>query len=109
SCRAAGQPPFTLCKYLPLQVRATLPPVIRARLFPLALCLLPVALGACATPAPSAAVVEAATPAAPAADTSTPAAAEPGDGLLPKVPQPPERPVAPASVTDPAIPRAQRI
>ncbi|TWI01800.1 membrane-bound lytic murein transglycosylase B [Luteimonas cucumeris] len=31
------------------------------------------------------------------------------DALLPKVPQPPERPVAPTSVTDPAIPLAQRI
>ena len=29
--------------------------------------------------------------------------------LLPPVPQPPERPLAPASVTDPAIPQAQRI
>jgi membrane-bound lytic murein transglycosylase B len=38
---------------------------------------------------------------------STPAA--PAIALLPPVPQPPERPTAPASVTDPAIPQAQRI
>lgn len=65
-------------------------------------------LAACATqsqppqPAALAAAPEpAATPAAPPAAST--------DGLLPKVPQPPERPVAPPSVTDPAIPREQRI
>ncbi|MGY1408478.1 MULTISPECIES: lytic murein transglycosylase B [unclassified Luteimonas] len=79
--------------------------MIRARLFRLAICLLPAALCACATAAPSAA--NEAAPPAPVAQT--PAASAPGEGLLPKVPQPPERPVAPASVTDPAIPRAQRI
>lgn len=36
-------------------------------------------------------------------------APEPSEALLPKVPQPPERPVAPASVTDPTIPREQRV
>ena len=79
--------------------------MIRARTVRLVSCLLPVALCACATPAPSTAGVEAATPIA----TATPAAPAAGDGLLPKVPQPPERPVAPPSVTDPSIPRAQRI
>jgi membrane-bound lytic murein transglycosylase B len=44
-------------------------------------------------------------------DMTVPATAKPAiaSGLLPKVPQPPERPVAPPSVTDPAIPREQRI
>ena len=102
------QLPFMRRKYSRLQVRANLAPMIRTRLFPLALCLLPAALCACATPAPSNASVDAATPAPAMARTQVPAAV-PGDGLLPKVPQPPERPVAPPSVTDPAIPRAQRI
>ncbi len=66
--------------------------------------LLLLALGACATPAATppedvrAAAPDAGGAEAPAAPT-----------LLPRVPQPPERPVAPASVTDPSIPRAQRI
>ncbi len=77
--------------------------MIRAHAVRLALCLLPAALCACATPAPSAASVEADTA---SAQPPTEAA---GDGLLPGVPQPPERPVAPPSVTDPSIPRAQRI
>ena len=60
------------------------------------------ALAACATPSPppKPAVIVA------AADTVAPA---PVEALLPKVPQPQERPVAPPSVTDPAIPREQRI
>lgn len=65
--------------------------------------LLPLALAACAT--------QAAPPhagAAPPAPASSPASVA-ADGLLPPVPQPPERPVAPASVVDPAIPREQRI
>ena len=78
--------------------------MIRARAVRLAVCLLPVALCACATPAPSTASTEAATPA-----PGTGEVAVQGDGLLPKVPQPPERPVAPPSVTDPSIPRAQRV
>jgi len=85
-------------------LRANLAPMIRARTVRLAICLLPAALCACATPAPSpASVTDAA--------TVVPSAGAPADaaGLLPKVPQPPERPVAPAAVTDPAIPRAQRI
>lgn len=41
------------------------------------------------------------------APVSIPAAKPPA--ALPAVPQPPERPVAPPSVTDPAIPREQRI
>ena len=99
--------PFMQCKDSRRQARANLAPMIRTRLFPLALCLLPAALCACATPAASSANVEAATP-APAVQARLPDAAR-SDGLLPKVPQPPERPVAPPSVTDPAIPRAQRI
>lgn len=63
-----------------------------------------------ATPAPAEsqssskpAVTQPATSAAPA----TPIASN--NALLPPVPQPPERPVAPLSVTDPALPRDQRI
>ena len=44
---------------------------------------------------------------APVAVAADAAASAPG--LLPPVPQPPERPVAPPAVTDPAIDRAQRI
>ncbi|TKR30505.1 lytic murein transglycosylase B [Luteimonas gilva] len=64
-------------------------------------CLLPFALVACATNAKS----------PPSAPPASPPVAQtmPEPALLPKVPQPPERPVAPASVTDPAIPREQRI
>lgn len=71
-------------------------------------CLLPIALTACATQATSTeptATVSGTAEAAPTAAVVT--AAQPA--LLPKVPQPPERPVAPESVTDPAIPREQRI
>lgn len=50
----------------------------------------------CATHAP---------PAAPEALDTDPV---PASELLPPVPQPPERPVAPPSVTDPALPQAQR-
>jgi len=70
----------------------------------LAVSLLSLALSSCATPAASPADdAVAAAPQVPAPD------APPAPALLPKVPQPPERPVAPPSVTDPAIPRAQRI
>ncbi|HRP72210.1 MAG TPA: lytic murein transglycosylase B [Luteimonas sp.] len=70
----------------------------------LAVSMLSVALSSCATPAPVPSDDVAGDAAqAPAADA--PAA----QALLPKVPQPPERPVAPPAVTDPAIPRAQRI
>lgn len=65
---------------------------------------LSLSLAACATQAPPpkpAALVAAPEPAA--------APAAPAERLLPKVPQPPERPVAPPAVTDPAIPREQRI
>jgi len=72
----------------------------------LAVSLLSLALSSCATPAASptddAVAAEPQVPVPVADAPSTPA-------LLPKVPQPPERPVAPAAVTDPAIPRAQRI
>lgn len=74
-------------------------------------CLLPIALTACATQATSTehTVTAAGTAdAAPAADAASASVAPPST-LLPKVPQPPERPVAPAAVTDPAIPREQRI
>ena len=58
------------------------------------------ALAACATrSAPPPAVVV----------TQAPSAPEPQEAVLPAVPQPPERPVAPVAVTDPAIPREQRI
>jgi membrane-bound lytic murein transglycosylase B len=64
---------------------------------------LALALTACATQAtPPAATVAVAEPA------PSPAPA-PSSALLPKVPQPPERPVAPPEVTDPALPREQRI
>ncbi|MFZ5635872.1 MAG: lytic murein transglycosylase B [Pseudomonadota bacterium] len=60
-------------------------------------------LAACATqsppPKPSAVVVAPEPPPPPA----------PAAPLLPKVPQPQERPVAPPAVADPAIPREQRI
>ena len=65
--------------------------------------LLPLALVACATqanPPPVDQVSASAPPATASAATPT---------TLPPVPQPPERPVAPESVTDPAIPREQRI
>ena len=64
--------------------------------------LLTLALGACATPATNPADDAGAAPAAAVDVPATPA-------LLPRVPQPPERPVAPESVTDPALPREQRI
>ena len=60
------------------------------------------AIGGCATQSPPPKPI--AIVAAP--DIATPA---PASALLPKVPQPQERPVAPPSVTDPAIPREQRI
>jgi membrane-bound lytic murein transglycosylase B len=59
------------------------------------------ALAGCATQAPS-----------PPPSIATPLPAPmvaPADALLAPVPQPPERPVAPASVTDPMIPQAQRV
>lgn len=65
-----------------------------------------VSLAGCATqsPPPSPAAVSAPVSSAPVA-----AAPAPAEVLLPKVPQPPERPVAPPAATDPAIPREQRI
>lgn len=66
---------------------------------------LPLALAACATPVnPSDAHVEDYRAVSP-----LPEATRPDDALLPPVPQPPERPVAPESVTDASIPRAQRV
>ncbi|MEN4905124.1 lytic murein transglycosylase B [Luteimonas sp. TWI1437] len=77
----------------------------RRPFFRLSLAALPLALAACATPANHAEAqaddYRAITP-----------LAEPGrpeGALLPSVPQPPERPAAPPSVTDPAIARAQRV
>jgi membrane-bound lytic murein transglycosylase B len=73
-------------------------------LYPLAVALAPLFLMACAsqaTPPPA----DTAAPAAVAAE-SAPVAA---DAPLAAVPQPPERPVAPPAVTDPAIPLQQRI
>lgn len=65
--------------------------------------------GGCATPKPPAKPAQPlqelpAPPAEPAKPKPAPEAA-----LLPKPPQPPERPVAPPEVTDPTIPREQRI
>lgn len=60
------------------------------------------ALAGCATQAPPPPVATVQAP------TAAPATASP-QTLLPPVPQPPERPVAPPSVIDPAIPQAQRI
>lgn len=66
----------------------------------------PLLLAACAPSAfvhaPAIAGEAAPVAVAPAATASAP-------GLLPAVPQPPERPVAPPAVTDPAIDRTQRI
>ena len=78
------------------------------RAFRLSVVLVPLALAACATQAtpPPPTPVAAPTPVEPAAPAAPAPAA---DALLPKIPQPPERPVAPPSVTDPAIPQAQRI
>lgn len=73
--------------------------------------MLPLMLAACATQATSppvatnrsgASIAIASQPASAPAARSVPA-------LLPPVPQPPERPVAPPSVTDPALPLPQRI
>ena len=69
----------------------------------LAASLMPLALVACATQANPPHVDQ--TPAA----ASLPPAVASAPTTLPPVPQPPERPVAPEPVTDPAIPRAQRI
>jgi membrane-bound lytic murein transglycosylase B len=60
---------------------------------------LSLALAACATQSPPPATTGA----------PPPSTVVRGAGLLPPVPQPPERPVAPASVTDPMLPQAQRI
>ena len=65
--------------------------------------LLPLALVACATQANPPPVDQVSASAAPATASAA------GPTTLPPVPQPPERPVAPESVTDPAIPREQRI
>ncbi|MEZ0469109.1 lytic murein transglycosylase B [Luteimonas salinilitoris] len=89
----------------------------RPSALPLASCLLSFALVACATranppsleaaaPVPAPAPADA--PAPPATPASGPVSAT-GQALLAPVPQPPERPVAPEPVTDPAIPRQQRI
>lgn len=60
---------------------------------------LPLLLAACAAQAPR--------PAPPV--QSRPPVATPTVALLPPVPQPPERPLAPASVTDPMLPQPQRV
>ncbi|ASR43475.1 lytic murein transglycosylase B [Xanthomonas citri pv. mangiferaeindicae] len=77
----------------------------RRPFFRLSLAALPFALAACATPANHAdAQADDYRAVTPLAEPERPEGA-----LLPSVPQPPERPVAPPSVTDPAIPRAQRV
>lgn len=63
-----------------------------------------VSLAACATPSPAPSQVAVVPPPA-----SAPVPPPPPSDRLPDVPQPPERPVAPPAVTDPAIPREQRI
>lgn len=62
-------------------------------------------LAACATQTPPPKPATVIQPPAPVAEAPAPSTAP----LLPRVPQPQERPVAPPSVTDPAIPREQRI
>src|SRR5690606_13678875 len=90
----------------PSRPRANLATMTR-RAFRLPDVLLPLALAACATQATTPPENPTTAPAAPLPPAPAP---HPGAGaLLPKVPQPPERPVAPPSVTDPAIPQAQRI
>jgi len=85
---------------------ATLAPMLRRAHVSLSCtALIALALAACATQATP-------PPPSPTNAPSPPAAATPAampETLLPKIPQPPERPVAPPSVTDPAIPLAQRI
>jgi membrane-bound lytic murein transglycosylase B len=76
--------------------------------------MMPLVLAACATqvpPAQSAAITPASPPAitSSAATAAPSAAATPPSALLPPIPQPPERPLAPPSVTDAAIPQAQRV
>ena len=66
----------------------------------------PLLLAACASATPPPVDQHAHAPVAPVAAVAAPAGAS---ALLAPVPQPPERPVAPPSVTDPAIPEAQRI
>lgn len=81
-------------------------PMIRRPAVRLLCCLLPFAMAGCATQTPPPAETAATqAPAAPAAAGDT----LPGERLLPPVPQPPERPVAPPEVVDPAIPYAQRV
>ncbi|GGJ97968.1 lytic murein transglycosylase B [Luteimonas terricola] len=78
----------------------------RPRLLPVLAALL--LLAACAPSAIVHAPASAAEP-APIVVEAVPAVAPSAPGLLPPVPQPPERPVAPPSVTDPALSREQRI
>jgi len=81
-------------------------------LFPrLLTCLLPLALSACASPALPGAETqgEVQTPAEHARAAADIVVEALPPSPLPRVPQPPERPLAPPAVTDPAIPRAERI
>ncbi|WP_417471576.1 lytic murein transglycosylase B [Luteimonas mephitis] len=82
-------------------IRRSLPMRLYVILVPLALALAACATGA--TPPPPAAANPPPSPVIPAPPATS------AETLLPKIPQPPERPVAPPSVTDPAIPLAQRI
>lgn len=81
-----------------MHARATLAPMIRRASFSWLPAIAALALVACATQAPPPASRVIVAPAPPASTV-----------LLPPVPQPPERPVAPPSVTDAAIPQPQRI
>jgi len=79
--------------------RATLAPMIRRTAFRFVSLVACLALAGCATQAPPPAAVA----------TNTPPSQSRSPTLLPPVPQPPERPLAPPSVTDPTIPQGQRI
>jgi len=77
----------------------------RPILLRLLICLIPSALAACASPAQPTEQTQVARPEVIADPIAEPAAPLP----LPRIPQPPERAPAPPEVTDPDLPRAQRI
>ena len=100
---------FILRRAIAAKPRDTLPTMSKPLLTAFFSALVPLSLSACATPVePTPAAADAGAGSQPvAAPASSPEASAPT--LLPPVPQPPERPVAPPSVTDPAIGREQRI
>ena len=108
--RAAGDvrivmPAFTLRRAIPGRGRATLPAMAKHLPTVVSAALVSLSLSACATPVEPTAQSTTAVEAAP----ENPAAGAVAPALLPPVPQPPERPVAPPPVTDPEIPRARRV